>query len=1323
MRRRGKFKPDRPISKWQKVIVVILTFALLFAMAGTALLRNSFTVSAETTTPAASTAASPAASTTASTTDTSEEGKGAFEEKVNFSSTIDCNQAQAVLTEGGNYSYTVPINIHASGAEGALGFRDYFGGDVAIRNIRVILYDKSGKQVATKAINASDLQQLETAPSIRDTATTGRTETKTGGTSETTAQFKVTFDGLKAGEQYKVVPEFDVVKKYIFGHERVVKTSKGQIQGHTFTIDPKEKNNIKTIECSWVTEVAEKLADSDCEKLFPSDYSKSAWSGGQVWNSIKLGLCSVIFGVVGGALGSLSEWATKFFADWSFGSIEQLKKGELAGGAVTTDKAGNTVQPWDYQIWQVARSVVDIILVIALIIIAFANILHIQLDTYAVKKILGPLIGAAIAANLSWWLLRVIVAFAANLPYGMIGIATAGLEKFANANGHMVMIGALIGMFAGGPWVGVLVGGIFVLAGVLISVFLAFMLFIQPFILSILVAVAPVAIMGYALPPLRGFFDKWVKMFFNWAFMSTVLILIFSLMKYLPAIDPGSATGAKGMMTMFMIYILYVGLAVLAVRVPFTMGGDISNAWFKAGKWLGGRASNRFLYGAFGAQVSHGEAKKRYDAAGARIKELNARGGLSDEERKELISLQKERRRLARNPTNIYGRTLARGVSAAHPRAIIEGMKAREAGQEEAIMGLLPTYSASYARTAGKATVYKNVISGEMYKARNAPPQKVIQKVTKLLEENGLTDQEIAYFFSESEGGFPGKLALGAILKRVSGSDAAELRAWLMQLAQNARMESGGRMQFPDAARFAAQHRMLNYFGMRDLALANMTEDDKGKIITDRQVEEELARRYGADQVGRYMADIKDIQNERSGQRKLYQNVLEQAGGAGQPSGAEAGPAPTYEDPAARFAAIAEEESKGDNPSGEITQGARAEVENVPPAGSPVQQVEVVNPVTIGAASAIPVADEGARSVAREGAVAVKQNMRLEAASVEAQKGVAEVLQNSPLTPDAIGISMEEALRSVPRIGDTRLSPKSEALLQKYLISSVRGDRLVTSTSRAFARENLRSLQDYTGPVSEQIRSGKLSSADATRLVGDISQRTKTLREAGESAAPEVSAGLRQDLSRAGVNIAGAASTEQLTRHGENASVILGQVTRPEVKGALQAPDYTPAKMHEAIVQQTARDLVRSTALQQISNAIRTNVVAGVPVSPEEKTSRVEVQIGSFIRNSPYAPEVGKLPQPRQVELIRNVSRLLIGQNIEINDTSIDNATRNALKSIATSTPGGPQQPPPGPEGAGGATMQPKKPPQPPPRRSQPPQTPPATPEAPPPNQPPASTR
>ncbi|TSC94423.1 MAG: Uncharacterized protein Athens101428_280, partial [Candidatus Berkelbacteria bacterium Athens1014_28] len=105
-----------------------------------------------------------------------------------------------------------------------------------------------------------------------------------------------------------------------------------------------------------------------------------------------------------------SRWLTPIYQ-----VLKPDETGTLCGmGAVTAN------------IWQQVMNIVNSLVLAAFIFIAFMNILRIQLDSYAVKKILPTFIMAVILANFSFLIARILLDFSnVFTSYFLVGDASA----------------------------------------------------------------------------------------------------------------------------------------------------------------------------------------------------------------------------------------------------------------------------------------------------------------------------------------------------------------------------------------------------------------------------------------------------------------------------------------------------------------------------------------------------------------------------------------------------------------------------------------------------------------------------------------------------------------------------------------------------------------------------------------------------------------------------------------------------------------------------------------------------------------------------------
>lgn len=262
------------------------------------------------------------------------------------------------------------------------------------------------------------------------------------------------------------------------------------------------------------------------------------------------------------------------------------------------------VLTWAYPLWKAMIRIADIVAIIGLIVIAFANILHINLNVYAVKKILPTLIFALIFANLSWFIGSAMYAFANALvdPVASTAVKTV-IGEMSGTMGEALAINLLI------VWVQPLIAifmGVILIALFIVYLVLGILLTVQPVIVALLLAVAPAAIVCMPFSQTATVFQRWLKMILNWIFMWTATVLIFWMLSFiikttgetsmgnilvvikelLVASVSGETTLGEAISSSFVkllpLLIAVAGMA-FAIRMPFTLGKD-ALALIEAGK-------------------------------------------------------------------------------------------------------------------------------------------------------------------------------------------------------------------------------------------------------------------------------------------------------------------------------------------------------------------------------------------------------------------------------------------------------------------------------------------------------------------------------------------------------------------------------------------------------------------------------------------------------------------------------------------------------------------------------------------------------------------
>lgn len=182
-----------------------------------------------------------------------------------------------------------------------------------------------------------------------------------------------------------------------------------------------------------------------------------------------------------------------------------------------------------WKAWDNFRNIANIFFAIALAVIILSQITGFGVSNYGIKKMLPTLIMVAVLSNLSFFLCEVAVDISNIVGFDvkrlLVGIAPEPGGDFGNGS-----LGTLIGNAFGALGIGTvaITGGIFalvnwrtwiwplllVILAAVIGVFFFFLLLgARQAGIIILVALAPIAVICYALPNTKSIFNRWWKMF------------------------------------------------------------------------------------------------------------------------------------------------------------------------------------------------------------------------------------------------------------------------------------------------------------------------------------------------------------------------------------------------------------------------------------------------------------------------------------------------------------------------------------------------------------------------------------------------------------------------------------------------------------------------------------------------------------------------------------------------------------------------------------------------------------------------------------------
>ncbi len=284
--------------------------------------------------------------------------------------------------------------------------------------------------------------------------------------------------------------------------------------------------------------------------------------------------------------------------------------------------------------WKYVLAFLNAIVVLGLIIIALANILRLNIETYHIKRMLPSIIVGVILANFSYLICRVFVDFAqimagffldgTNPPQTAItGMDIAGIFGFTElgaAGAGAGAVGSVIAVFAlgvgGVPAIGLgilfaLAIAVLIIIGIptILILILGFLLAVRIYLIWFLVIVSPIAFFSLLFTPLQKVWQTWWSWFIKWCFMAPIAFFFIRLAEITYSATSATLTGsAKAFGQWFFGIVLFC----LAIYIPYMLGDKIVAGWANLWKGLarGGFKGLRYAgVGAGGAMRSWGERR------------------------------------------------------------------------------------------------------------------------------------------------------------------------------------------------------------------------------------------------------------------------------------------------------------------------------------------------------------------------------------------------------------------------------------------------------------------------------------------------------------------------------------------------------------------------------------------------------------------------------------------------------------------------------------------------------------------------------------------
>jgi hypothetical protein len=253
----------------------------------------------------------------------------------------------------------------------------------------------------------------------------------------------------------------------------------------------------------------------------------------------------------------------------------------------------------DYQVWSNFRIYGNIVLVIALLILVFGEVIGGGVvDAYTAKKMLPRILIGAILINLSIYIVAALIDVSNVLGSGIGSLISAPFSSVAGAN-QITLSGLTSGLFlaAGGAsiWAFAALAGTamqFIALFVLVPALLAFLgilvtILIRQGLVIFLVMTSPIAFALYCLPNTEHYFKKWWDLLFRTIMIYPIVEVMFALSFALAVTINSTASGlAKPLVQLMSLAALVMPLFLIpfAFKIAGGVLGQISEVTANLGK-------------------------------------------------------------------------------------------------------------------------------------------------------------------------------------------------------------------------------------------------------------------------------------------------------------------------------------------------------------------------------------------------------------------------------------------------------------------------------------------------------------------------------------------------------------------------------------------------------------------------------------------------------------------------------------------------------------------------------------------------------------------
>lgn len=195
-------------------------------------------------------------------------------------------------------------------------------------------------------------------------------------------------------------------------------------------------------------------------------------------------------------------------------------------------------QDWMVKLYNTCKGLLNIVLLLGLIFSAIAMILHVEIDTYTIKKTLPKVIIAVVLGNL---ILPIIAIGSSIIDSASIGVFSWTATDTASIIGHNIYDTIKSGLkaFTNGytmgvaPWI-LLLGILASLAPLFIIIVLNILLALRFWIVLLGAVLGPIAIGLSLFPFTETLFKKWYKIIIFWLAYPLIVNFLVFVIKNIP---------------------------------------------------------------------------------------------------------------------------------------------------------------------------------------------------------------------------------------------------------------------------------------------------------------------------------------------------------------------------------------------------------------------------------------------------------------------------------------------------------------------------------------------------------------------------------------------------------------------------------------------------------------------------------------------------------------------------------------------------------------------------------------------------------------------